>query len=314
MAEDKDKQQMDYLEKFLGDTPSTPLKPIQQSPKYGANVSDLSYLNVDLNQLPAGKFYKNGTLIKIRAAKVEEVQAYSVVDDSNYVDVTEKMNQMLSSCVRITFPNGMSGSYKDLRDADRLYLIFMIRELTFQKGNSLAKDVTCPFCSNEFKIQFRATTNQEVTKSFCNYEMNEKIKGFFNEDSRTFDFDINGVIYKLAPPTIGIQETFFGDISDKVQAKKKPNVSFLKIIPYTLWDRSTITNEGIKAKEDEFKRLDMDTFQILNKAVDLMVFGIKELTSKCPSCAQEVHSDMSFPDGASSIFVVSDPFNKFVGQ
>ena len=33
MAEDKDKQQMDYLEKFM-DTSSTPLKPIQQTPQH----------------------------------------------------------------------------------------------------------------------------------------------------------------------------------------------------------------------------------------------------------------------------------------
>jgi hypothetical protein len=82
----------------------------------------------------------------------------------------------------------------------------------------------------------------------------------------------------------------------------------MKIIPYMLWDRSSITEEGIKAKEDEFKALNMKTFQILNHAVDLMKFGIKEISQECPKCSSEVNTTMTFPDGASALLVIPDPF------
>jgi DNA-directed RNA polymerase subunit RPC12/RpoP len=273
--------------------------------------NNLDYLNVDLSALPLGIFYKPGFSIKIRAAKVQEVQAYSVVDDKNLIDVTEKMNQMLSACVRVDLPNGLKGSYKDIKDGDRLQLVFMIRELTFQSGNSLAKDITCEYCSHEFKIPFRATANATNQKTFTEHEFPEELKKFFNENERVFEFNIDGVIFKLAPPTIGLQETIYKHIEEVVKDKKTPNVSYLKIIPFLLHDRITITKKGITAKEDEFKRFDMNTFQILNHAVDKMVFGLKGLKMKCPECGQEVHTDMTFPNGASSLFVISDPFDYF---
>ena len=125
-------------------------------------VPSNEYMTIPLDILPCGIFYKQGTKINIRAARVQEVQAYSVVDDSNYLDITEKMNQILSSCVKFITPSGGQGSYKDLRDGDRLFLIFMIRELTFPGGKNLSKDVTCHKCDTEFKIELRSTSSNKV--------------------------------------------------------------------------------------------------------------------------------------------------------
>lgn len=314
MSEDKnEQQQQDYLSKFVNNTEEIKdnIKEINEKLTIGDSPS-LEYLNVDISVLPLGIFYKPGTKIRIRAAKVQEIQNYSVVDDKNMVDVTEKMNQLLSSCVKITFPNGNVGSYKDLKDGDRLFLIFMIRELTFQKGPSLAKDVTCDSCEHEFKIPFRSTNGTEQKKSLIKHEMPDKLDKFFNKELRCFEFNVNNVIWRLAPPSIGIQEIFFENIKTKVQTEKKPNVSFLKIIPYTLYNKSKISDDGIKVKEQEFKALDMYTFQFLNQAVDKMIFGLKGLEMTCPECGSEVHTDMTFPNGASSIFMLPDVFDDFI--
>jgi len=300
--ENKEKEKKDALESFISDKtkkpPMAPPPPVDDG-KYG---DSLNFLTVDLSVLPAGLFYKPGTVIMIRAAIVPEVQAYSSIDDKNYLDVTEKMNEMLSRCVKVRFPNGLIGTYKDLKDSDRLFLIFMIRELTFQKNSNLAKDASCDDCKTKFKIQFRSTPGKDSPKTFVNYEMDKDLEPFFNKMDRTIDIPINGTVYKLAPPTIGIQEVFFKTIKEDVQSENNPNVAFLKIIPFTLWDRKTISDERIKAKLDEFESMDMDTFLGLDEIVNKMTFGIKELKQNCPSCGTEVHTDMTFPKGASSIF------------
>ena len=315
MAEEFPKldNKQDPLTKYLQETTKTesvhvPTDPIDYEM---SNESLLDYLTVDLNALPAGIFYKPGTKIMIRAATVSEVQAYSAIVNENLVDVTEKMNEMLSRCIRIKFPNGMLGSYKDLRDNDRIYLIFMVRELTFQKNVNLAKDVKCGECEHEFKIQYRATPNKEYPKTFVNYQIDENLKLFFNNNERVFEFNVNGKIWKIAPPTISLQEAFFKSIKDSVQNGKTPNVSFMKIIPYTLTHLRTISEDGIKAKEEEFKKMDMEEFQFLNQAVEKLQFGIKELETKCPSCGLEVHTEFTFPEGAASIFVIPSIFDKF---
>jgi hypothetical protein len=293
----------------------------ETSPNRNENIPDdmdyndselLNYLSVDLNALPAGIFYKTGTKIMIRAAEVSEVQAYSTIVNDNLVDVTEKMNDMLSRCVRIKFANGSIGSYKDIRDNDRIYLIFMIRELTFQKNINLAKDVKCEECEHEFKIQYRATPTKEYPKTFVNFETKDEMKPFFDTNEKAFVFNVNGKIWKLAPPTISLQEDFFNYIKKEVEEKRKPNVAFMKIMPYTLVHLRKISEDGIKAKEKEFKDMkDMDEFQFLNEAIAKMEFGIKELQTVCPSCGLEVHSDFTFPEGAASIFTIPGIFAKF---
>ena len=53
------------------------------------------------------------------------------------------MNDILQSCVRIKYSDGKMGSYLEVKDQDRLFLIFLIRELTFQQGNSLTVSTKC---------------------------------------------------------------------------------------------------------------------------------------------------------------------------
>lgn len=311
----KEQEALKYLEQnFVGDQDNNldSIKKVDLS--YLDNVPSNEYMVIPLDILPCGIFYKPGTKISIRAAKVQEVQAYSVVDDKNYLDITEKMNSILSSCIKYIYANGVQGSYKDVRDADRLFLIFMIRELTFPGGKNLSKDVTCENCGHEFKMELRATSSNIVQKSFVNIEMPEKLARFFDPQERVFVFKINGVDFKLAPPTIGIQEILFGDIKTKVQIdNKNPNVAFLRFLSHLLYDRNKISEEGIKAKEQEFKNLDMKTFQILNHAIGQMIFGIKEMKCDCPSCGLEVHTDMSFPAGASNIFLIPDAIDEYFG-
>ena len=311
MAKQHDqKNQEAFLQKFLTETKGE-INEIKEIIKAPAN--SMEFLNVDISMLPLSDFYPEGTRIKIRAAKVHEIQAYSVVNDENYLDVTEKMNDLLSTCVRVTLPDGTTGSYKHTKEGDRITLIFMIRELTFQQGTTLSKEITCDKCKHEFNIPFRATSAPNNPKTFVKHEMPEKLIKFYNKNLKCFEFNIDGAIYRMAPPSIGLQEIFHDDLKTKVMGKKNTNVSFMKIIPYMLWDRTSITNDGIKAKEEEFRNMDMKTFQILTQAVDKMIFGLKGLTMTCPECGEEVHADMSFPGGASTIFVISDYFDDFIG-
>jgi hypothetical protein len=314
MSINKDEnQQMEYLDQFL--ETKQDVKDIKNALKQKpTSNSTLDFMDVPISILPAGFFYKKGTQIKIRSANVAEVQAYSVVDENNLIDITEKMNEMLSACIRYIFPNGSIGSYKNLRDADRIFLIFMIKELTFQKGNTLAKDHKCEHCKHDFKISFRATPGEQP-RTFVNFERPQEIEKYYDQNERCYSIVINGSQWTIAPPTIGIQETFYNNIKSLVNEKRNPNISLLKVLPYLLHDRDKISEDGIEAKEKEFKNMDMETFQILNQFVDRMRFGIKELKTTCPNCSQEVYSEMNFQKhGAASLFVIPDYFNNFIKE
>ena len=304
----------EYLKKHLGSLESSKKQninntdiPFVEQPKMdNTRTTDLQYFNFDVKELPCGQFYPAGTIIMVRPAQVKEIQSYSMVDDQNFYDIVEKMNDILQSCVRVKYSDGKMGSYLEIKDQDRLFLIFLIRELTFQQGNSLAVTTRCG-CGNELNIELKRDT-------FHFHSIDEKLDRFFSASTRSYHFTtVNGKEFELTPPNIGLQKAFTDYILKENNEKRSPNLSFLKIIPFMLPGRSSITYEGIKAKLNEFEQIDDISFQFLNAAVGKMTFGIKELKKKC-SCGEEVHTDMQFPNGASGIFVIHDAFEAFIKE
>jgi len=316
MSDNNQKQEMseeDYLKRHLSDLETGKQQAINSDIPFAEPVvdntrtNDLNFFNFDIRELPCGQFYPTGTLFMIRPAQVKEIQAYSMVDDENFYDIIEKMNDILKSCVRIKYPDGKLGSFLEIKDQDRLFLVFLIRELTFQQGSSLAVTTKCPSCSTDISVELKRET-------FSFHEVDEKLDKFFNHSTRAYNFKtVNGKTFELTPPNIGLQKAFTDYIVKENNEKRTPNLSFLKIIPFMLAGRSAITYDGIKAKLNEFEDMDDISFQFLNAAVSKMTFGIKELKKNC-ECGEEVHTDMQFPNGASGIFVIHDAFETYIKE
>ena len=304
--EDYLKAHLDSLE--LKSHQSEQLTPTFQHHKSDSTrLSDLHYFAFDARQFPCGMFYPVGSSIHVRAAEVKEIQAYSMVDDNNFYDIIEKMNDMLSSCVRIKYSDDRVGSYMDLRDPDRYYLIFLIRELTFQQGSSLTTKTNCE-CGCEVSIELKR-------ENFQFFNINKDIERYFDPSTFSFRFKVKGgKVFNMAPPTIGLQKSFTDYIIKESAEKKKPNLSFLKIIPFLLYDKTSISLDDIKSKLEEFQKMDDISFQFLNKAVEKITFGIEKLRKACGSCGLGVYTDMIFPDGPSAVFVVSDAFEQFIEE
>ena len=312
MSKDKEMSEEDYLKKHLGDldNPKNVMNndiPFVAQPKVdNTRTTDLQFFNFDIKELPCGEFYPSGTVFMVRPAQVREIQSYSMVDDNNFYDIVEKMNDILQSCVRVKYPDGKVGSYIEVKDQDRLFLVFLIRELTFQQGNSLTVNSKCS-CGEDVQMELKRD-------HFFFHEIDEKLERYFSASTRTYHFStINGREFELTPPNIGLQKSFTDYILKESNEKRAPNLSFLKIIPFMLAGRTSITYEGIKAKLKEFEEIDDISFQFLNAAVGKMTFGIKELKKKC-LCGEEVHTDMQFPNGASGIFVIHDAFEAYIKE
>ncbi len=313
MSNDKEiMSEEEYLKKHLGQIDNSNNStnsdiPFVTQPKIDTNrTTDLQFFNFDIKELPCGQFYPTGTIFMVRPAQVKEIQSYSMVDDNNFYDIVEKMNDILQACVRVKYSDGKMGSYIDIKDQDRLFLIFLIRELTFQQGNSLTVTTRCT-CGNELNVELKRD-------HFVYHDIDEKLDRFFSPSTRSYHFStVNGKEFELTPPNIGLQKSFTDYILKENNEKRTPNLSFLKIIPFMLSGRTSITYEGIKAKLKEFEEIDDISFQFLNAAVSKMTFGIKELKKKC-SCGEEVHTEMQFPNGASGIFVIHDAFEAYIKE
>ncbi len=297
------RQHLNQLEK--GNKPEMNEK-IPTPKKDNSRTVDLQYQATDVKELPCGIFYPTGTILMVRPALVKEIQAYSMVDDNNFPDIIDKMDDMLMSCVRLKYADGSMGTYLDIKEQDRLYIIFKIRELTFQQGMFLGIKKTCQ-CKNEIDIELRR-------HNFIYFKPSEKLMKFFDQEERCFVFEYKGSTFRLTMPNVGLQKSFTQYITEEVTQKKDPNLSFLKIMPFVLGDRNKMTIKEIKDEMIKFQSMSMDAFQFLNSAVEYMKFGIEKLMKICNVCSGEVLSEMIFPSGAKGIFLVSDAFASFIEQ
>lgn len=299
----------DYLKIHLENLESKPNIQTEFQPpiipkKETTKSNDLHFFSFDIDEFPCSIFYPIGTLIQIRAAQVKEVQAYSMVDDTNPYDILEKMNDILSSCIKIKYPNGQMGTYLELQDPDRLYCIFLIRELTFQRGTTLTTNVTCD-CGKTVTIEL-------MRQNFRNYEVDPKLEDYFDQETATFKFELtNGKTYHLSPPTIAVRKAFTDYAMKENIEKRKPNLSFIKIYPFLLFDQPMINSEQLKSKLEDFINMDDISFQFLNQAVEKLNFGIEKLVKNC-ECGLEIHTEMNFPDGPSALFIIHDAFDQFI--
>jgi hypothetical protein len=313
MSNKKDEMsEEEYLKRHLGDMEAGKNSPFsdipfkQETQVEATKVEDLQYFNCDIRELPCGQFYPTGSLFMVRPAKVKEIQAYSMVDDNNFYDIVEKMNDMLQSCVRIKYPDGRIGSFLEIKDQDRLFLIFLIRELTFQQGNTLNVSAKCT-CGTDVSLEL-------TRKNFSFHEIDPNLSKYFSTARNCYYFETkSGSQFELTPPNIGLQKAFTDYIVTENNNKVAPNLSFLKIIPFMLGGRSNITYDGIKAKLVEFQSMSDADFQFLNAAVGKLTFGIKELKKQC-ECGEEVTAEMQFPNGTSSIFVIHDAFEAYIKE
>jgi hypothetical protein len=305
MPENYNMTEEDYLRKHLERLENKPAAyeaPIKQQ-KDNSRTTDLQYQAFDCNLFPCGRFYPNGTTIQIRPALVKEVQAYSMVDDNNFPDIIEKMNDMLMNCVRVKYADGNIATYLDVKEQDRIYILFLIRELTFQQGMYLTVSKQCT-CKTDVQIELKPS-------NFVFHEMNSKLEKFFDDYTKSFILKYKEEEWYLTMPNIGLQKSFTEYITDEVKNKREPNLSFLKIMPFLLGNRSNMSIKEIKEELKRFQSMSIDTFQFLNAAVSHLKFGIEELKKSCSSCGREVRNEMVFPNGASGIFVDDSAFERY---
>jgi hypothetical protein len=63
------------------------------------SVTKLKGIELGIDRLPTkGMFYPTDTRIYIRSAKVAEIKDFSLMDDTNPLDVNDKLNNILSFC------------------------------------------------------------------------------------------------------------------------------------------------------------------------------------------------------------------------
>ncbi|MCK9575386.1 MAG: hypothetical protein WC979_00920 [Candidatus Pacearchaeota archaeon] len=261
-------------------------------------AGELGYKAIPLESLPSqGLFYPVGTKLFIKAASGYEIKHWSTIEEEDGYSIDDMLNFIVERCIKLTIP-GKRASFKDLKDIDRFWLIFAIREYTFKDGeNKLFADIP----SGE------KTERVEVTKDIINYyDPSDKMMRFYNEETRSFVFNLkNGEVVNLYFPNVGVS-SFLKDYRRLNELQRTTiDEDFARYAIFLFEDWRMLTADTYKQEEQKSFGWSISKISLLSKFVDL----VKESVNPSMTVeigAGEVTVPLNFRGGIKAIFLISD--------
>lgn len=217
-----------------------------------ALLGNTGWRKVDVNNLPSqGKYNDESMRIKIRAASVEEIKHYSSLDETDLLDVSDHINEILNKCCRIEYSDHIGKAALDLREADKYYVLFCIRDLTMdshQKFHKLWQRTTCPKCGKK-------SENEITSHAFSYYKIPKNIEKYYDPTLRKIvinDESFADGPLMITPPSLGLTaaiQKYMQDHAKKQQQSGAPiyfDSKFMMQIQYLLDSPAQVTEENLK--------------------------------------------------------------------
>lgn len=269
-------------------------------------ATDIGWKPIPLENLPSGGiFYPAGTQIAMRSATVAEIRHWSTLDENDLLGVDDMLNFIIEKCARIKVP-GKPGSYKDVYEIDRFYLIFAIRDYTFKNGeNKMTVRVTTPEGMEE---------NVEVTKETLDYfNPDERLMNYFDQEEKCFNLKLkSGDQFHMYMPTLGTMSFIKSFIKQRQQNGTNFDKTFIKYAPFLFRDWKTLNQSVYDKAVTESYTWSLQKISVLDKLVDVLTQSVNPKVRYTSSGGQEGTAPLNFQSGVKSIFLISDIFDELV--
>jgi len=265
-------------------------------------MADMGYKNIPMDLLPSqGMFYPDGTQIAIRAATVAEIRHWSTIDEEDLLGVDDMINYVIEKCVKLKIP-GSTSSWKDIKDVDRFYIIFAIREFTFKDGE------------NKIYVPVGEGDRVEVTKEMVRYfTLNDKLVTYYSNAKKNIELKLkSGETVDCYIPSIGVTQFLKNYVRGKQQQQMKFDQAFVKYASFIFNDWRTLNQLTYEKAVQDSANWTLSKLSVLSKMSDFLVDGVKpEIMYNTPGGA-EVTAPLNIEGGIKSIFLISDIFDELV--
>lgn len=262
--------------------------------------SALGWHVLDLTTLPSqGKFYPANVVIKIRSAKAAEIRHFSTMDENNYIDMEEKLNSIVETCMQI-IADKKRLSWKDLLEEDRIVVLLSIRDLTFpEPENKLVLKGKTEKTKKQVDVEL-------AVKNLVPSEIDEEIERYYSEKERTYVIKTRSAgEVRMKPPTIGVMQEITSYLKDRQEKDQDFDRAFIQVLPYMQPDWRTLGLSKIFQHEVDYKAWDEKKFMVIYRLAERMKIGVST-TLETTFEGELVKAPLEFPGGIKSLFIISD--------
>lgn len=275
---------------------------IEDSPLAG----DIGWKNLPLQNLPSqGLFYPDATEVTIRAASVAEIRHWSTIDDNDALAIDDMLNFVCEKCCRIRMA-GRPANFKDLKEVDRFYVIFAIRDFTFKNGENRLYTTL----DNEDGTENRI----EITKDVLNYfNPDERIMKYYSSDKKCFIFPMkNGEVFDLHFPSLGVMAFIKAYARNKQQRNQQFDKAFLKYAPFLLSEWKGITEKEYEKALQDSLNWSIQKISLMDKITTMLAGSINPQVRYITTAGEEASVPLSFRGGVKSLFLIPDILDELV--
>ena len=265
-------------------------------------MADIGYKNIPLENLPSrGMFYPDGTQIAIRAATVNEIRHWSTIDEDDIFNIDDMLNYVIEKCCRIKIP-GSPSSWKDIKDIDRFYLIFAIREFTFKNGE------------NKIYVKDSEGNRIEVRKEMIKYfQLHEKLQKYYDSANKNILLRLkNGEEIAIYMPSIGVSQFIKNYVKTKQQQGQPFDQAFIKFAPFLFKEWRTLNQTTFEKEAQQSSLWSLQKISVLSKVTEYLSQGVSAEIEYQTSSGELITAPLNIEGGIKSIFLISDIFDELV--
>ena len=287
--------------------PQSPVAPSNQAgraQRISAELGRLGYHVLPTDTLPtAGLFYPKGFEVSIRAAKGEEIKHWSTMDDNEILSISNAMNYIIERCVSVKSPIG--GSWRDIKEVDKFYILLAIRELTFADDDQ------------NLMLPVSETNSIPLSKEMIHYvEFPEDFMRNYSEEERCFSFKLkkSGKTIKTYIPSVGMYEWITNYVNRKQQEQTAFDKDYVQYASILIPDYRGLSQEMY----DSYIRASHDygpnEWALISKVYDSMKSALTPSVKYNMEDGTENEVPLSFRGGIKAIFSVSDSISELCGD
>lgn len=259
----------------------------------------LGWHELPVNTLPSkGRFYPTDISIKIRAAKVAEIRHFSTMDETNLLDIDDKLNAIVDSCTQVS-SKASRVSYKDLLEEDRFILILSIRDLTFPEPEATLKV--------EHQTKDGKKHEVEIRREYFQYfSIPAEIEKYYDDKARAFIIQTrNFGEFMMRPPTVGLMQEVTKYIKERREQGLTIDQSLIQVAPYLGGDWRFFNQKRLFELEIEMNGWDPKKYMLVYRLAEQMKVGLQPEMKLMLGDSEEI-IPINFRGGIKTLFIVQD--------
>lgn len=253
--------------------------------------------NISPSVLPSkGIFYPRDLVITISPLKVKHIRHFSTIDETDEININSKLNFVINSSVSVQTYSG-AFSPTSLLEIDRLYLLFLIRNITFIDFPSIIKlESNCTECDHVDNVDVKAERLGAMKEGALDNYLNS-----YSHESRSIEVKIGDEVLRLYLPTMHNLELARKQIIEKQIAPEEQDKFMLCfLVPPT----NNLSNADFDSFDTTLDEWSPDKYAFVRSFINTVNSSYSvDVYYKCSECGAGVATPLRFHGGIKELFV-----------